>query len=146
MIEILLVIVVGLLLFIIDYIKSIPVNKLNLNLNGQDNLNPNFETNTNPRRFGLSFGERDYMKQDPYKIVGIAHSVDPEEDSVYNLYSRSYFRDSSRYQYKVVTSGITIHINNSEPMDQLRTGDTILIPSKESIGDFTVVLEDKYFI
>ena len=133
MIEVLLVLVVGLLIYLNQNIKSIP--------NQIKNNKPNFFQNRTPTLLNSN-----YLQQDAFKIVGIVHSVDPEEYSVYYLYSRKYFRDDSRYQYKVVSSGVTIHINNSEPMEELRTGDTIIIPSKESVGDFTVVLEEKYYI
>lgn len=104
-----------------------------------------FELTREPTRyFTRTLG--DYLKQDSYSIVGVVHSVDPEDDSVYNLYSRRYFRDDSRYQYKVIERGVTLNINGAEPMEQLRTGDIISIPGKESIGDFTVVIDDKYYI
>jgi len=142
MIEILLVVVIGLLISLIQSFKSFKLPKLPQASNYTAQLG-NYPGNRNS---GFVKSTVDYLRQDPFKKVGIVHSTDPEEDSVYNLYARKYFRDDSRFQYKVVTEGITIHINESEPIEELRSGDTIIIPSKESVGDFTVVIEDTYYI
>lgn len=81
----------------------------------------------------------------PYELVGIAHSTDPSEDTVFNLYGRPHARDRNRYQYRIIDkeTGITINLNEGDPMPELFDNDQVQIVGKESIGDFTVLLNPK---
>ena len=84
-----------------------------------------------------------------YKQVGIVHTEDPNEDTIYRLEGRKYYRDDNRYQYRVLAfSGpsnnysIPINLNDNEPMKELYTGDIITIKGKESLGNFVVEIHD----
>lgn len=80
-----------------------------------------------------------------FELIGIAHSTDQSEDTVFNLYGKPYARDRNRYQYRIVDkeTGITINLNNGDPMPELMDDDQITITGKESIGDFTVLINQK---
>jgi len=75
--------------------------------------------------------------------IGIVYSTDPEEDTLFNLYGRQYPTDRNRFQYRIKDNetGITINLNNGEPLPELFNNSQIQIVGKESIGDFTVLLD-----
>ena len=82
----------------------------------------------------------------PQRELGVVHSTDPMDDTVFILLGREYPRDPNRFQYRVLIdreTGITIPLNGGDPMNELFDGDQISIATQESVGDFTVLLNDR---
>ena len=81
----------------------------------------------------------------PQRELGVVHSTDPMDDTVFILLGKEYPRDPNRWQYRVLLdreTGISIPLNGGDPMKELFDGDQISIATQESVGDFTVLLND----
>jgi hypothetical protein len=76
----------------------------------------------------------------PFRNMGIAISVDPADNTVFQLQGRPYDAGRYQYEYRILDniSGVVIVLNNGNTMRRLEDGDEIIIPGKEGIGPFKV--------